>query len=187
MSDRTDNGGLLHFPIGFLPALHRALRGERSESEAASLLREIGLESGEEFLARFRTWLQSGDRAATPEPEDLSPDEFWRHLSDFFAGLGWGTLEYEQIHPGLVALTSRDWVEADRTGSQYPSCHLTTALLADLLRRVADQELASLEVECRAAGDDRCRFLIGSPDALQRVFDSMREGVAVGEAVGALG
>jgi hypothetical protein len=33
-----------------------------------------------------------------------------------------------------------------------------------------------MQVECLTCGDDRCRFLAGSPAALQRVFDAMMQG-----------
>jgi hypothetical protein len=33
-----------------------------------------------------------------------------------------------------------------------------------------------MEVECRSCNDARCRFLAGSPQTLQAVFDAMTSG-----------
>ena len=40
-----------------------------------------------------------------------------------------------------------------------------------------------MEVECRSMGADRCRFLVGSAETLQRVYDEMGQGVAYEQAV----
>jgi hypothetical protein len=39
-----------------------------------------------------------------------------------------------------------------------------------------------MEVECRSMGGDRCRFLIGSGETLQRVYDEMGNGVSYEQA-----
>jgi hypothetical protein len=41
---------------------------------------------------------------------------------------------------------------------------------------VAEQPLAVMEVECRAAGAPRCRFLLGSADVMQQVWEGMADG-----------
>jgi hypothetical protein len=51
-----------------------------------------------------------------------------------------------------------------------PSCHFTTGVLANILGRAADGEVAVLEVECRSRGDQRCRFLFGGADAVYSVY-----------------
>jgi predicted hydrocarbon binding protein len=169
---------------GLVAALHQVVSRDRSGADAAGILREVGLEAGESISGLFRQWL---DRSGTPgDPAELAPEEFWGALSSFFEDLGWGTIEIEQPHPGVLSISSADWFEADRVPGRHPGCHVTTALLADLLRRVVEEELACLEVECRAAGHDRCRFLVGSPAALERIFQSLREGSEYPSAVGAL-
>jgi len=170
---------------GLVAALHQVVSRDRSAAGAAGILREIGLEAGESISGLFRQWL---DRSDTPgDPAELPPEAFWGALSTFFEDLGWGTLEVEHPHPGVLSISSTDWFEANRPAGRHPGCHLTTALLADLLRRVIEEELACLEVECRAAGQDRCRFLVGSPEALDRIFQSLQEGTEYRSAVGALG
>jgi predicted hydrocarbon binding protein len=186
MSDRTAPAEFLSIPVSALGALHRAIARDHAPADAATLVREIGLESGEGFYAALREWLaESG--APGEELEALPADEFWGTLSRFFASLGWGDLEQERLHPAVLALSSRNWIEArGNADAKQPSCHLTTGLLADLLRRVAETELAAMEVECRARGHDRCLFLLGNPEALERVFERMRGGDAFASAVEAL-
>jgi hypothetical protein len=40
-----------------------------------------------------------------------------------------------------------------------------------------------MEVECRSAGGERCRFLLGSTDVMQQVYDGMSRGASYEEAV----
>jgi hypothetical protein len=47
--------------------------------------------------------------------------------------------------------------------------------------------VAVLEVECRSAGDARCRFLIGSADVMGQVYDEMGRGAAYPAAVAEVG
>jgi hypothetical protein len=49
---------------------------------------------------------------------------------------------------------------------------------------MSDEPLAVLEVECRCAGADRCRFLLGNADVLTYVFEEMNDGTAYADAVG---
>ncbi|HET7322507.1 MAG TPA: V4R domain-containing protein [Longimicrobiaceae bacterium] len=184
MTDTLTRAPMLQFPTSILPALRRALGREHSPADAAALERQLGFETGEGFYAALRNRLE--DSGA--DVDTLPADEFWQRVGDFFADLGWGTLEFDRLHPGVAALSSADWVEADpNVQAAQPSCHFTTGLLADLLGRVAGDDLAVLEVECRCAGDDRCRFLLGGGDALERVFDAMRQGRSYREAVEQLG
>ena len=58
-------------------------------------------------------------------------------------------------------------------------------MFADFFGRIADAPLAVMEVECRTAGDARCRFLMGSTEVLQQVYDGMAAGAGYDEAVAA--
>ena len=79
-------------------------------------------------------------------------------------------------------MDSSDWAEASTEGSQYPSCHVSSGLLADFFGRLAGETVAVMEVECRTRGDAGCRFLMGSPDTLATVYERMAEGVSYAEA-----
>jgi hypothetical protein len=43
-----------------------------------------------------------------------------------------------------------------------------------------------MEVECRSAGDARCRFLLGSADVMERLYESMAEGKGYEAAIEAI-
>lgn len=187
MTDSFSNKPLLKFPPSALAAIHRAAMQDRAPAEAAALVRQMGYETGEGFLKAFSHWLEHHRQDPGADPASLAADDFWHHLSTFFGSLGWGRLSFEQLHAGVGALTSTEWAEADATASaRQPTCHFTTGMLADLLSRLIGSDLAVLEVSCRSRGDASCRFLLGSADALQTVFEGLREGQEVESAVRSL-
>lgn len=187
MSQTVPGQQMLTFPPSTLAAIHRAARQDRSPSEAAALVRQVGFETGEGFLDAFSDWLEHHRQDPGADPAALSTEDFWHHLSAFFASLGWGRLAFEQLHPGVAALTSMQWAEAEAGAeSRQPMCHFTTGMLADLLSRVIGSDLAVLEVSCRSRGDASCRFLVGGAEALQIVFEGLRQGQGLEAAVGSL-
>jgi len=77
----------------------------------------------------------------------------------------------------VLTLDSANWAEADpHSAMQFPGCYLSAGLLADFLGRVAGAPLVAMEVECRSMGSERCRFLVGSPETMQYVYDAMSRG-----------
>ena len=108
-------------------------------------------------------------------------------LSDFFAEQGWGRLTATPLGP-VLALDSSEWAEAlDERKGEFPSCHLSCGLLADFLGRVSQDQVAVMEVECRSRGEQRCRFLAGSPETLGILYDRMAQGTGYLEALGVVG
>ena len=186
MNSSTDQT-LLKIPASSLAAMHRAARQLSSPAEAAALVRQIGYESGEGFLSEFTAWLMHHRHDPGAAPGVLSADEFWHLLSAFFARIGWGRLHFEQLHEGVASLGSSDWVEGRVVEpARQPSCHFTTGMVADLLGRLTDTEVAVLEVSCQARGDGSCRFLFGSPEGLQTVYEGLRAGQPVDEVLRSL-
>jgi len=173
----------IQLPAGGLSALRSALAESQPTADAVATLRRIGFEMGE------RTYLELDERIADrlgAPPDEIPADGFWRELSDHFDELGWGHLGFEEVHPGVGSVASSDWVEGEAEGSTNPGCHLTTGLLSDLLGRVAQADVAVLEVQCRGRGDDRCLFLFGAPDRLESLFEAVRSGTAYREAIASL-
>lgn len=184
--DAAARAPLLRLPAGALLAIHRVLAQHGSPEESAALVRELGFETGEAFHGAFSAWLSEQEEDG--DPASLPADRFWPLLAEFFSSLGWGRLELELPHAGVVSLSSPSWAEADAdAGAGQPTCHLTTGLLADLLGRVAGTDLAVMEVECRSRGDRECRFLLGSAEALGLLHGRLREGASYPEALEALG
>jgi len=171
----------LALPVSSLLALREALEGEVGSDAAARALRHAGHAAGDALYPL----LAAGD--AETDPAELPEAEFWRRVADLFAARGWGRLHFEAIHPGIGALESGDWVEADAdAGRLRPSCHFTTGLLANLLGRAAEGPVGVLEVECRSRGDLRCRFAFGGQDALEAVYGALAQGHDLDQALAAL-
>lgn len=149
--------------------------------ESASYLQEAGYAGGEAVFASFRRWL---DAQGHGEPEELDLEEFEQRASEYFRDAGWGSLMIAPLGQNLGALDSTDWGEADpASGLDTPGCHLTTGMFADFFGRLADSPLAVLEVECRSMGSERCRFLLGSVEVMEHVYDAMSRGEPYGSAV----
>lgn len=169
----------LALPTAALAALHRTLSAELGAERAAAVLRQAGHATGDALAQSLQ---------ATAELQQLGTDEFWRRLAQLFAARGWGTLTHIAVHPGVGVLESTDWTEAEAVSpARRPSCFFSTGVLANLLGQAAGAEIAVLEVECRARGDHKCRFLFGGPEALQAIYDQVARGQRADDAVAQLG
>ena len=167
-------------------ALHqlRASLERGTGVQSATYLQEAGFASGEGVYAAFSEWA-----AATyfvERPADLDIQFLGEAMSGFFHDCGWGTLVPDQIAPAVVCLDSSDWAEAHpESQAQYPSCHFSCGMLADFLGRLSGGLMGVMEVECRSRGEERCRFLAGSPETLGVLYDRMNQGTPYMQALGA--
>jgi predicted hydrocarbon binding protein len=151
---------------------------------AAGALQEAGYAGGEAVYQSFRAWLRKQGKAA---PEDLEVDEFQRRASTYFREAGWGSIAVGSVGDALATVDSADWGEAEPGANlEQPGCHVTTGMFAEFFGRVSDVPLAVLEVECRSAGHDRCRFLLGNADVMRFVYDEMEKGHSYSDAVAAV-
>lgn len=186
MTDLTLNlagSGMVAITRDALAALRNALMRDTGHA-AAGYLQEAGYAGGPALFDAFRAWLA---QRGADGPERLSLATFQRHASDFFRESGWGTLTVGDLHDVVATLDSSDWGEATPgAGLDHPCCHLSSGMFADFFGRVADAPLAVMEVECRSTGADRCRFLLGSTEVLQQVYEEMSRGAGYEEAVGAV-
>jgi uncharacterized protein len=172
--------GMLAITRDALTALRASLIRDTGAA-AASYLQEAGYAGGGALFEGFRVWLASRGAGA---PESLSVDGFQREATEFFHQAGWGSLQVGALRDTVGTLDSPDWGEAaPGSGAESPSCHLSAGMFADFFGRVADAPLAVMEVECRSVGGGRCRFLLGSTEVMQRVYESMSEGVGYEAAV----
>jgi predicted hydrocarbon binding protein len=179
--DLTGNG-MLGLTRDALTALRNALLRDTGPN-AAACLQEAGYAGGGALFDAFRQWL-AGRHQATPE--SLSVDAFQREATEFFRQAGWGSLSVGALHETVATLDSGDWAEATpEQPLEHPFCHLTAGMFADFFGRVADAPLAVMEVECRTVGDARCRFLLGSTEVMQQVYEGMASGRHYDEAVAA--
>ena len=151
--------------------------------QAAAYLQEAGFAGGEELYQAFAEWLSQ--RRGVEQPAELDVNFLGEVLGEFFSDQGWGRLDATPLGPAVLALDSDEWAEAlDERQGEFPSCHLTCGLLADFLGRMSREQVAVMEVECRSRGEERCRFLAGSPETLGIVYDQMAQGKGYLEALG---
>ena len=152
----------------------RALHALR-DRVGAQALQEAGYAAGEATFRAFTAWLPQA--AGVDRPSSLAAPRLAEVLSQFFTALGWGTLKAAAAGDAAVAFDTSDWAEAVPDAHlQYPSCHFTSGMLADLLGRVAETSLAAMEVECRSRGDARCRWLVGAPETLTSLYEHISQG-----------
>jgi predicted hydrocarbon binding protein len=164
-------------PVDFFAALRRAVEVP-TPALSVDVIRDAGYHAGKAMFDAYTAWLASRGESA---PETISDVRFVATSQEFFGELGWGHLEFAALSEQVLAIDSADWAEADAAGS---GCHVSTGLLAGFLGCVADATVAVFEVECRAAGDPRCRFLVGSIDVLSYVHEAMSRGSSYQAAVG---
>lgn len=171
-------------PTVSLVALRRALIEEVGADAAARALRRAGCAAGDALYPLLVGPAEGGEETG---PAEMPGDVFWRNLGELLAARGWGRLDFEPVHPGVGALDSADWVEADPDlGAVHPCCHFTTGMLANLLGRAAGGEVGVLEAECRSRGDLRCRFLFGNREALTAVHTALASGAGTEESLATL-
>jgi predicted hydrocarbon binding protein len=166
----------IRFPADAVLALRRTLVRQVGTEAATRALQEAGYAAGDILFERLTG---QGDLAGTPQ------DTFWDRMAGLFRELGWGSLTHEELHPGVGALVGREWFEADPDASR-PTCLFTTGVLANILGRVAGEDVSVLQVECDD-GHGCCRFLFGSGPVVQDVYAALREGRDLQTALGSLG
>ncbi len=176
-----NGNGLVAITRDSLSALRAALFRDVGPN-AAALLQEAGFAGGPALYAAFCAWLSS---RRLPAPESLGAEEFASRASEFFHDAGWGSVTVGEL-ASVMTIDSSNWAEGDPAHPlDFPGCYYTAGAFAEFFGRVAGEPVAVMEVECRSMGADRCRFLVGGTETMQRVYDAMGEGIAYDEAVAA--
>ena len=186
MADRIDlaDHQMVALPRASLAALRAALMRDAGPA-AATYLQEAGYAGGDVLFASFGEWLRG---QGSGDPAELELPAFEAAATEYFRAAGWGSLAVGSLGEAVASLDSADWGEADPSSAlDQPGCHLTTGMFASFFGRIAEAPLAVLEVECRSAGDGRCRFLIGNAQVMEHVYRQLEAGVAYDEAVAEIG
>jgi predicted hydrocarbon binding protein len=162
-----------------LLALRAALFRDMGATAAAAM-QEAGYAGGGAVFDAFARWLQV---QGAPSPEALPAAEFSARAAEFCRDLGWGPFEVASLD-GAVAVDTSVGSEADPSHPlEFPGCYFTAGTFAEFFGRLAGQPLAVMEVECRSMGAERCRFLIGTAETMQHVYDEMGRGVSYVDAL----
>ncbi len=176
----------LALPVASLAAIRHALTADVGADASAHALRAAGYAAGDALFTALTQPFAGDAEASQAALGDLKAGTFWRRLSQLFSTRGWGTLAHTQVHPGVGALETGNWVEAQPDSATRPSCFFSTGLLANLLGHAAHSEIAVLEVECRSRGEARCRFLFGNPATLEMLYGRLRTGESIDQSIASL-
>ncbi|MBL0937278.1 MAG: hypothetical protein IBJ03_00175 [Gemmatimonadaceae bacterium] len=147
--------------------------GLRAAASTPDAIRDAGFVAGQALFEHFASWLADQGEAA---PTALSDEQFPWLLQAFFHGLGWGRVELVPLSEAVMALDTSEWGEADANGSTG-GCLVSTGVFAGFFGRLADAPIAVLEVEPELAAPGRCRFLLGSVDVMEYVWEAMERGI----------
>lgn len=167
--------GMIGLTRDALLALRSVLFRETG-SNAAAYLQEAGYTGGRAMHKAFAAWCAAKGHAL---PEHMSAPEFEARATEFFSELGWGAVRVGLLHDAVITVDSANWAESDPASAmQFPGCYLSAGMLADFFGRVGggDAQVAAMEVECRSMGSERCRFLLGSVETIQQIYDGMVQG-----------
>jgi hypothetical protein len=182
MNATATSARFLQVPASLLGTVRRFVVGDREPLDAVTVLRQIGYELGEEVYDALQDRLTRDFSGS--EWSALDPAEFWRAAAQFFSERGWGTLEFRDLHPAVGVLELDGWVESEAGGGPR-GAHLSTGLFSALLERLAGGGVAVMEVPSGAA--ERTRMLFGRGDVLGQVYESVRTGASVEDALARLG
>jgi predicted hydrocarbon binding protein len=158
---------LVAIPVAALAQLREAVMRDGGDPAP---VQEAGYAAGEGLYEAFAASLRA---RGLPAPEVMELETAQAEAARFFHDSGWGEIRFEPMGT-VLAIDAAQWREADPTdGIPHPGCFFGTGLLAGFFGRVADAPLAALEVECRSIGAPRCRFLLGSAESLESVYEEM--------------
>ena len=173
MSFDLTGSDMIGVPRDAMVAL-RAMLFRSDSATAASTLFEAGYAGGGALHDAFVRWARW---KKLPVAENMAASEFAQHASAFFTELGMGALEVGTLNDAAVTLDSTNWAEAEpSSGMPFPGCYLTSGMLTEFLARVGGSPVSVLEVECRSMGAKRCRFIVGSADTVQQVYEALAQG-----------
>ena len=172
--------------IGFA---HRTLRDLRLRVAGANgggpdALREAGFAGAESLFHAFESWLAD---LGIESVKDMPIDDFSSRAAEFFQRAGWGAVSFRSLHDAMAVVDIEGCWEAELHGEGETGCHLTTGTLAGFLGCLADYPVAVMEIECRSGSSERCRFLAGTPEMLEHVYERVARGegwqaIGAGEA-----
>ena len=135
---------------------------------AANTLQEAGYGGAGAVFEAFAKWLTA---RGGPAPDQLALDDFAAAMGQFFAASGWGTLGFSVGEGGVATIESSNWAEAG-DGTQL-SCYFSSGIFTDFFGRITDAPLAVMETECRSLGYERCKFIVGTHEKLQKVYEEL--------------
>lgn len=171
MSDTLDltSHSLVAISKDSLGALRASLARDLG-GNAVNYLHESGYGGAGAVYAAFGAWLKA---RGGPAPSELALDDFALAVGEFFAASGWGKLGFSVGEGGVASVESSNWAEASLNDGSQLACYFTTGLLTAFFGRITDAQVSVMETECRSWGHERCKFVIGTPERVQQVYNEL--------------
>lgn len=166
----------------FVVGLHRGLEEEVGDA-AAMILYRCGYSWGVEDMKVFVPLMEEEYNIRYPHMEMSFLMETWWW---WFQTQGWGgwKLDTSQLKNGMVFVNVFDSAIAKSLGNiGKPTCFLYAGLLAGVVSYIAKRDLAGIEVQCYAMGEDFCKFLIGSDKRINAAQFWLTEGATANDIV----
>jgi len=132
-------------------AFIEGLRNRLGNATAQAILFFIGLEAGEAIAEDLKTNLPKADL-----------DKILQMVSILLFSLGYARIEYLKVRESRVEIALRDNWEAGSLRKTYesPQCFYTKGFLKGLMNNLTERAVDIDEVECEAAGSEKCVFQI---------------------------
>ena len=169
----------------FVVGLHRGLEEEVGDA-ASMILYKCGFRWGVEDMKVFVPIIEQEYNLRFDDMDIHFLLETWWW---WFQTQGWGAwrLDLSQRKQGMVTVDVFDSAIAKSLGNVgKPTCYLYSGVLAGVFTYIAKRDLAGIEVQCYAMGEDFCRFLIGSEKRINAAQFWLTEGATATEIVSRL-
>ncbi len=157
-------------PVEFFDGLRRSTQ-QAHPAVPVDVVRDAGYAAGQALFDHFSAWL--ADRSEHG-PDDLLDSRFPILLREYFFEIGWGLVQLSSLSEAVMVLDANNWGEA---AAEAEGCPVSTGLFAGFFGRLADAPISVLEVTPDAAAEGQCRFLLGSVDVLNYVWEAMERGI----------
>lgn len=182
---RANGARVAVVPADFLLALHLQLF-ERFADNSQDVLYRAGYEQGLQDFVRLNQELkaQYGNRSFDLWQMDAKYilNAWWEPHAE----AGWGPCSFDlaAMSRGIAVVEMADSpIAAALAGTEFPICHFFAGLFAGAISFYERAERHATEVECRAAGGARCRFIVGPGSNVDSSESLRQQGVAAAEII----
>ena len=172
-------------PAEFLLALHLQLF-ERFADNSQDILYRAGYEQGLQDFVRLNQELKAQYGARSFDLWQMDAkfilNAWWEPLSD----AGWGPCKFDlgALSRGIAVIEMADSpIAAALQGTEFPICHFFAGLFAGAMSFYERAERHATELECRAAGGTKCRFVVGPGGAVDSAESLRQQGISAAEII----
>jgi uncharacterized protein len=169
----------------FIVSLQQGLESELGDG-SARVLYKCGYKWGQREMRAFVPLIE---KEYNKKLQELGAafflEQWWLPLQ----AEGWGTwkLDMTQRRQGMIFIDLFNSAIAGSIGQAgKPVCHLYAGLFAGVFAYLTKNDLSGIEVQCDAAGDDFCKFIIGTEKRIDAAEFWLREGASAREIIAKL-